>query len=101
MDASFVAGSLVERSFGLLKGLCVREGFFVRRIPAEKPLPEPNTRSRLRCPEAPRDELLVGLSCGSLPLAIFPAVSCFQRLHFLRGQLPCLLHALVIAGDTA
>ena len=76
-----------------VESLCVREPIGLpgaQDSQPARPLCGPHTLSRMRCQEAPRDELLVGVSCERLPLAVFPPVSCFQRLHFLRGQLPCL-----------
>ena len=52
-----------------------------RRIQPERPLPGPNTRSRMQ--EAPRDGLLVGLSCARLPLAGFATSVLLSEASFL------------------
>ena len=47
------------QDLSLVRSLCVRGGFLVRRIQQERPLPGPNTQSRMKSLEAPRDEFLV------------------------------------------
>ena len=63
-----------------------------RRIQPERPLPGPNTRSRMQ--EAPRDGLLVGLSCARLPLAGFATSVLLSEASFLAWSAALLITRL-------
>lgn len=71
------------QDLSLVRSLCVRGGFLVRRIQQERPLPGPNTQSRMKSLEAPRDEFLVVHLVRGCNFSHFPSSVLLSEASFL------------------